>query len=167
MTKNNEDDPKNIDNLKIEYNLKNGHMVAIVRASPKPTKYRQKSVSVWIVFHWRSSSIKCCLPSKVVFHRRSSSIEGHLPSKVVFHQRSSSIKGHLPSKVVFHWRLSSINGRHPSKVVFHQKSCSTCWPGLKWIKQLKARSFRQRKICDKLKHTKSGWPFCGGYVTIP
>ena len=61
-----------------------------------------------VVFHQRVSSIKgClqsklvkgCLPSKVIFHQRSSSIECRLPS-----QRSSSFKGRLPSRVVLHWR---------------------------------------------------------------
>ena len=87
---------------------KNGHTVAVVRASPKLTEYR-------------SSSIEGRLPSKVVFHRRSSSIEGPLPSKVVFRPRSSSVKGRLPSKVVFHQKLSSVKGRHPPKVVHHQR----------------------------------------------
>ena len=72
--------------------IKNGHKVAVVRASPKLTNYRQKTV----VSHQRSFSIEG------VFHQRSSSIKGGLPSKVVFHQRSSSIKEHLPSKVIFH-----------------------------------------------------------------
>ena len=61
--------------------VKNGHTVAVVRASPKLTDYRQKMV---------------------VFHQRSSSIIGRLPSRVVFHQRLSSIKGRLISKAVFH-----------------------------------------------------------------
>ena len=81
--------------------------VAVVRASPKLTNYRQKMV----VFHQRSSSIKGRLPSKVVLHQRSSSIKGCLPSKVLFHQRSSSIKGYLPSKG------ASIKGCLPSKVI--------------------------------------------------
>ena len=42
---------------------KNGHTVALVRASPKLTNYRQKTE----VFHQRSSSIKGFLLSKVVF----------------------------------------------------------------------------------------------------
>ena len=56
---------------------KNGHTVAVVRASPK-----------------------LCLPSKVVFRPRSSSIEGCLPLKVVFHRRVSFNGGRLLLKVV-------------------------------------------------------------------
>ena len=65
----------------IRSKLKNGHTVAVVRASPKLTDYRQKAV----VFHQRSSFIKSCLPSKVVFHKKLSFIKGPLQSKVVFH----------------------------------------------------------------------------------
>ena len=74
--------------------LKNGHTVAVVRASPKLTNYRQKMV---------------------VIHQRVSSIKGHLPSKGVFHQRSSSIKRHLPAKVFFHLRVPSIKGWYNSE----------------------------------------------------
>ena len=53
--------------------------------------------------HKRPSCIKGRLPSKV-FNQRSSSIRCCLPSKIVFHQSSSSIKGrlqsNLPSKVI-------------------------------------------------------------------
>ena len=76
---------------------KNGHTVAVVRASPKlrlPSK---------VVFRQSSSSAEGCLPSKVVFHQRLSFIEGHLPSKVVFHKKLSSIKDCLQFMVVFHY----------------------------------------------------------------
>ena len=78
------------------------------------------------VFHWRLSSIKgClssrlsftkgCLPQKIVFHERLSYTKGCPPSKVILEQRLSSIKGCLPSMFVFHQRSSSINGHLPSK----------------------------------------------------
>ena len=54
----------------VRVNQKNGHTVAVVRASPK------------------LRLVKGRLPSKVVFHQRSSSIKGHLPSKFVFHINS-------------------------------------------------------------------------------
>ena len=73
-----------------------------------------------VIFHQRSSSIKCRLPSKVIFRQRSSSVKGRFPSKVVFRQMSSSIKCRLPSKVVFCQRSSSIKCLLPSKVVFRQ-----------------------------------------------
>ena len=79
---------------------KNDHTVAVVRASPKITDYRQKKV----VFHQRSSSIKGHLLSKVIFYQRPPSIKGCLSFKVVFHQKSSSVKGPLASKVIFHQR---------------------------------------------------------------
>ena len=62
---------------------------------------------------FRSTSIGH-LPSNVVFHQRSSSMKCHLPSKVIFDQKSSSIKA------VFHQRLSSTKGCLPSKGIFHQ-----------------------------------------------
>ena len=120
---------------KMKRNLnKNGHTVAVVRASPKHAEYRQKHhLPSMVVFHRRSSSIEGCLPSKVVFHRRSSSIKGCFPSKFVFRQRVSSIKGRLPSNVIFRQRSSSVKRRLPSKVSLrlHQGSCGIL-PKLPW-----------------------------------
>merc|ERR1711954_240279 len=62
-----------------------------------------------VVFHQKSSYIKCCLPTNVFFHQRSSSIKSHLPLNVVFHPRSSLINGCLLSNVVFHQTSSYIN----------------------------------------------------------
>ena len=83
-----------------------------------------------VIFHWRSSSIEGCPPSKVVFHQKLSSITNvfshrRLSSlKFVFHRRSSLIIGRPPSLVVFHRRSPSIKGRLPSKVNLHRRSSS-------------------------------------------
>ena len=88
-----------------------------------------------VIFHWRLSSIKCCLyqrsssikvyhPLKIVFNWRSSSIEGCLSSMDVFNWKSSSIEGRLSSKVISHCRSSSIKGRLPLNFIFHQRLSS-------------------------------------------
>ena len=45
----------------------------------------------------RNLSIRSHLSLNVVFHQWSSSVKGRLPSKVIFRQWMSSVKGCLPS----------------------------------------------------------------------
>ena len=66
--------------------------------------YVEVHLTLMIVFHWGSSSIKGCLAFKVIFHQWSS-------FKYFFHQKSSSNKHQLLSKIVFHQSFSSIRGR--------------------------------------------------------
>ena len=86
----------NFGKIFLKFLIKNGHTVAVVRASPKLRLLSK------IVFRQSSSSVRGCLLSKFVFRQRSSSIKGRLPSKVVFRKRSSSAKGCSSSKVVLH-----------------------------------------------------------------
>ena len=79
-------------------------------------------VPLLVVFHWLSSSIIGCPPSKY------SSITGQPPSKVFFHQMSSISKGNLSLNFVFHQSLFISKGDpclwFPSKVIFYQRLLS-------------------------------------------
>ena len=117
--------------IELSFQLKRAYIWHQIMSTQHMSHVKGRKVN----FHWRLSSIKGRLPSKVVFCQRSSSVKGRLPSKVVFCQRLSSVKGRLPLKVVFrrrflpgkvffHQRSSSFKGRLPSKVVFSQRSSS-------------------------------------------
>ena len=112
---------------------KNGHTVAVVRASPKLSEYRQKHESRLpskVFFHQRSSSIKG------FFHQRSSSTKGCLSLKVVIHQRSSSIEGYLPLNVSYLEFLARATSLYKSlvSVCVSQILCVTNFKTSDWIR---------------------------------
>ena len=86
----------------------------------------------------RSSSIQCCLPSRIHLgfssihgglpHLSSSSLQGCISSKVGSHSRSSAIQDCLQSKDIYHPRSSSTKGRPPYKIVFHLRLISILGP---------------------------------------
>ena len=98
------------------------------RLPPQVVVHRRLS-SMKVVFHWRYSSTKGCIPLKVVFYQRSSSTRGHLPPKVVFHLRLSSTYHNTLIDFIFVRTvnipnlsfLPCLEVASPLKVVFHPK----------------------------------------------
>ena len=102
-----------------------------------------------LAFHWKSSSIEggsssinCCLLSKIIFHWRSSFPNSCRQLIVVFNERSPSIKAHLllepmPKKckfIVGSWSRSKVNSWFQSLTII-------------WVCNMTSLSFSTIRVC--------------------